>query len=98
MDETTRLVEGKRDFTGAVRLITYITAIADGYDIGVFAGVTVRLKDHFGLTPVQVGLVVGCGAAMAPFGAAARPCVSAAFLLNQGYLSIFPRSKYSILP
>lgn len=69
MDETTRLVEGKRDFTGAVRLITYITAIADGYDIGVFAGVTVRLKDHFGLTPVQVGLVVGCGAAMAPFGA-----------------------------
>jgi sugar porter (SP) family MFS transporter len=69
MDETSTLVNVKRDFTGAVRLITSMTAIAEGYDIGVFAGVTVRVKDDFGLTPVQVGLLVGGGAAGAPPGA-----------------------------
>jgi sugar porter (SP) family MFS transporter len=69
MDETSKLIAGKRDFTGVVRLITYMTALAEGYDIGVFAGVTVRVKDDFGLTPMQVGILVGGVSAMAPPGA-----------------------------
>jgi len=75
MDETSPLVTGgaapgkKRDFTGVVRLITYMTALAEGYDIGVLSGVTVRVKDHFELTPMQLGLFVGWATAMEPPGA-----------------------------
>lgn len=72
MDEKTALVkkEEEKDFTGVVRLITYLSAFAEGYDIAVFNGAANLIEDEFSLNPVQVGLLIGSAIAIEPAGAA----------------------------
>jgi sugar porter (SP) family MFS transporter len=43
--------------------------MAEGYDIGVFSGVIVRVEDEFKLDAVQIGMLIGWAHLMEPLGA-----------------------------
>merc|ERR1719390_238451 len=42
-----------------VRLLTCASSIGEGFDIGVFAGVVVRVKQEWGLSSWEVSLLMG---------------------------------------
>lgn len=59
-DEKTPLVAAPPLLSSnTVRFVALASAVAEGFDIGVYSGVVVRVQDEWGLTPMQVGILSG---------------------------------------